>query len=152
MNGTRIWAVKSWSISTLASFCLLFFTFSASPAWADDLVLVGNHNLSVDTISTRDVRNVFLATKKNINGAIVKPVTIADHNLTEYFLKKYIRQTPSQFSAYYIRKIFSGGGKKPKEVSSEAEMIRYVSHNNGAIGFVSSDAVTETVKIIQIKD
>ena len=152
MNGSNIWKVRSLGGSTFASFCLLILAIYSSSTFTADLVLVGNHNLSVNSLSTRDVRNVFLATKKNINGAIVKPVTILDHDLTEYFLKKYVRQTPAQFSAYYIRKIFSGGGKKPKEVSSEAEMIRYVSHNKGALGFVSSNAVTQKVKIIRIKD
>ena len=152
MRGSKIWTFRSWIISTIVSFCLYILAISPSPAFATDLVLVANHNLSVNTLSRKDIRNVFLATKKSINGDIVKPVTIVNHTLTEFFLKQYVRQTPSQFSAYYIRKIFSGGGKKPKEVSSEPEMIRYVSHNKGALGFVSSDAVTEQVKVIQIKD
>lgn len=123
----------------------------ASPVWASDLVLVANHSVSVNTMSRSDVKKVFLSKKKNISGVSVKPIIIIDNKITDHFLRVYVRKTPSQFTTYYKVLIFSGSGMEPKAVSSEAEMISYVARTAGALGYVSSDAVTDMVKIINVE-
>lgn len=135
----------------LSPILALFMTMGLTTVtWAGDMVLVANLGISATSLSKGDVKSIYLAKKKSIDGTSVKLATLKDKNLTAQFLKEYVGKTPSQFSAYYKKLVFTGKGKPPKKMSSESEMISYVARTTGAIGYVSASAVTDAVKTIPV--
>ncbi len=131
----------------------LIFTAAAPEATrAGDVVLVANQNVPVATLSRHEVKNIFLSNKKNVGGVTIKLSVLKDDDLTKRFLKTYVGKTPSQFSNYYKKLVFTGKGKPPKFLGSEAELIAYVTRTSGAMGYVSDDADSGRVKIIEVKD
>ena len=129
---------------------LLIAPGAVATAWAGDVVLVTNRSVPVTTLSRQDVKNIFLSKKKNVGGVTIKLTALKDDSLTEQFLKAYVGKTPSQFSSYYKKLVFTGKGKPPKSMGSEAEMIAYIARTSGAIGYVSTAAVTTQVKTIEV--
>jgi hypothetical protein len=47
--------------------------------------------------------------------------------------------------------VFTGKGSLPKTLSSDAEMVKYVSKTKGAIGYVSAASSTDGVKVLEVK-
>ena len=47
--------------------------------------------------------------------------------------------------------MFSGAGVAPKTIDTEEEMIELVAANPNLIGFVDSESVDESVKVIMTK-
>jgi TonB family protein len=53
---------------------------------------------------------------------------------------------------YYRALVFTGKGSMPKEMNSDADVLAYVARTRGAIGYVSSAATTENVKVLRLID
>ena len=115
-----------------------------------DIVIVANKNIPENSLSTEDIKNIFLGKKKkwNDNSPIIvvlnnsKPV---HHDL----LNQYIRRTPSQFKNTWRRLVFSGGGRYPRTFSEDTEVIDFVSSFDGAVSYIDIRHVNDSVKIIQ---
>lgn len=83
------------------------------------------------------------------DGASAIPVNLADSvPLRAEFDQKALGRSSSQVKAYWSKLVFTGKGTPPKEVTSEAEMIKLVSSNPNIIGYVSSTADTAGVKVL----
>lgn len=123
-----------------------------SAVWAGNVVLVAHQGFPVNSLSKDEVKAIYLSKKKNVSGTMVKLTATKDETLAGEFLRQYVGKTPSQFSSYYKKLIFTGKGKPPKSLTSESETISYVARSRGALGFISSAAVTDKVKIIQVTE
>jgi ABC-type phosphate transport system substrate-binding protein len=117
---------------------------------AADVVLIANEDIPVRELSRNEVKNIFLSKTRTVDNIRVKPVIMRKNDLTDQFLKNSVGKTFSQFSNYYKKRIFTGRGKPPKRAASETDMLIYVSSTSGAIGYVSRDMVTDSVRIIQV--
>jgi hypothetical protein len=62
-----------------------------------------------------------------------------------------VSKTAAQFSSFWKQAIFTGKGTPPKAFASEAELIKFVGETPGAIGYVTTNDVPATVKVITIK-
>jgi TonB family protein len=51
---------------------------------------------------------------------------------------------------YYMGLVLTGKGFVPKQFSSDAEVLAYVTRTQGAIGYVSNSAITEGVKVLVV--
>jgi TonB family protein len=51
---------------------------------------------------------------------------------------------------YYQGLVFTGKGSMPKQLSSDAEVVDYVAHTKGAIGYVSPTSSTDGVKSLVV--
>ena len=54
--------------------------------------------------------------------------------------------------SYWQAQVFSGKGTPPKGLNSDAEVIEFVRKWPGAVGYVSPNASTDGVKVINITD
>ena len=115
------------------------------------VVLVANPDVQEGSLSQKDVQQIFLAKKKSLAGGSVKIATQKNKAVHADFLESYVKKTPSQFSSYYKKLVFTGKGKPPKAVADDAAMLSYVSGTSGALGYVSDGAANDTVKVIPVK-
>ncbi|MDC8829191.1 phosphate ABC transporter substrate-binding protein [Alteromonas gilva] len=68
--------------------------------------------------------------------------------LAEEFIDKVLSRNASQYKAYWAKLAFTGGGRPPKELGSDAEVLSTVSGASDAIGFVDAGAVNDSVKVL----
>ena len=128
----------------------MVFTFPGN-ALAGDLVLIGNRSVPVSELSGDDVQNIYLGKKKVWdNGMKVMFATLSDGEVSGQFLKEYVKKNANTFNTYWKKQVFTGGGKPPVSFDKEKDLVDYVSTTKGAVGYVSSQSVSDNVKIILI--
>ncbi|MBQ4851607.1 phosphate ABC transporter substrate-binding protein [Pseudoalteromonas sp. MMG013] len=128
--------------------CLLLLT-GAINAYADVSVIVHPSNGSSFEAST--IKRIFTGKEKSFsNGNKVIPISQgAGSAVTDEFNDKVLNKSSAQLKAYWSKLIFTGKGTPPKEVSNDAEVLKMIAANPDTIGFVSSGAVTDQVKVIK---
>ena len=68
--------------------------------------------------------------------------------VAEEFIDKVLARNASQYKAYWAKLAFTGGGRPPKELGSDAEVLTTVSGSADAIGFVDAASVNDSVKVL----
>ena len=123
-------------------------------ATANDIVVIVNKGVSVESMEKEALRDLFLGNisvwpdDKKINFAI-----LGSSETHQSFVQTYTRKTESQFQAWWKRKLFTGTGKFPPKFSTDQEMIDYVAKTEGGLGYVSSGAaIGDGVKILTVTE
>ncbi|MEE4278845.1 MAG: hypothetical protein V2I82_10310 [Halieaceae bacterium] len=110
---------------------------SGSLALPDPKVIV-NSSVEVERISLNDAR--LLLTARLATWPDMSPVTVFvlpdDSPLHDDFARSVLQLFPYQLRRTWDRQLFSGTGRAPTVVRSEAEMLRQVEATPGAIGYV----------------
>lgn len=120
-------------------------------ASADDLIVIANRSVPVALLTENEVKMIFLGkTKIWENGLKVNIVMQRDKEITERFLKHYVKQTPSKFNNYWEKQGFIGGDNPPLSFEREKDLVQYVSETRGAIGFINSKSYTDNLKILSV--
>ncbi len=129
------------------------FVFMASPAiHAADVKVIANPSIEVSSVSTEEIRNVFLETKTSLSdGSRAEPVLAKGGPTHEAFLKKVIGRTDPSLQVYYRSLVFTGKAAMPKSFANDDDVVRYVAKTKGAIGYVSAETSTEGVKTLELK-
>jgi hypothetical protein len=131
---------------------LLLLLYAALPAAAFDVQVIANWSVQVSTVSPADLKSIFWETKKSLDdGSRVEPVLLKAGEVHEAFVRQYTGKTPASLATYYRSLVFTGKGGMPKTFASEAELVEYVKRTEGAIGYVSSEANTDGVKILKVE-
>jgi ABC-type phosphate transport system substrate-binding protein len=139
------------NIATLF-FLVLAGMGAAVTASAADIKVIANPSVGASSVSTDELKSVFLATKTSLSdGTHVEPVLEKDGPAHETFLKEFIGKTDSAFETYYRSLVFTGKASMPKTTASDADMVAYVAKTKGAIGYVSAGASTAGVKTLEVK-
>lgn len=83
------------------------------------------------------------------DGSSAVPVNLADAApLRADFDQKALGRSSSQIKAYWSKLVFTGKGTPPKEVASDNEVLALVATNPNLIGYVSTEAVSDQVKVL----
>lgn len=132
---------------TLCSGLLAGLLF-ASTVCAEIAVIVNPANST--SLSEEDINGIFLAKMKSFpNGSPAIPINQEQSAApAKVFNDKVVKKTDQQLKAYWSKLVFTGQGTPPKEVGSDAEVIKLVTDNPNIIGYVDSSAVTGGVKVI----
>ncbi len=112
--------------------------------------IIVNKSVPDHNCSMADVRAIFTM-KKRVwpNGKVIKVYTLPDsHPLHKSFVKNVLQLFPHQLRRVWDRMIYSGTGAVPIEVDSEQEMIRKISANPYAIGYLDVDPHDANVYVL----
>jgi len=101
------------------------------PAKADGLVIITNSAL---TLSADDVRDVFLGDKQ-MSGT-TKLVPIDNASAQDAFLASVVKLEASKYTTVWTKKSFRDGLNPPSVKASDSEVIEFVKHTPGAVGYV----------------
>ena len=104
------------------------------------------------TLTQDQVADIFLGRRHRLpNGDRITPVDQAEGEaLRHAFYLKLVDKSPSQVKAHWSKLIFTGRGRPPKEVSDSEAVKRAVSAGQGRIGYIDSDALDASVKVVLI--
>jgi ABC-type phosphate transport system substrate-binding protein len=74
-----------------------------------------------------------------------------DAKVRALFTESVLRRSVSAVRSYWQQRIFSGRGVPPPEVDSDTAVLRYIQQNPGAVGYVSGQADTSEVKVVNVR-
>lgn len=115
------------------------------------LRVIVNQGVSVTSIPKGQVREIFLGRKVLWdNGEQIVVATLKDNEVHQSFVLQYVGKTPSQFTRWWRRRLFTGGGLPPLTFNTEKSLAQYVADTKGAIGYVSKMPGKEDVKEVEI--
>lgn len=111
-------------------------------ACAEDVVVIVNYNLLHEKtllpleMTQKELKDIYLGNKESANGTKLLLADQRDKKIFEVFISHFIGMSASSYKSHWVKKLFSLGAAVPKVVDGPAEMIKYVSENQGAIGYV----------------
>lgn len=133
-------------------FVLAGLLLAALDASAAGVKVIANSSVAASSISADDLRSVFLEARNSLSdGTHVQPVLKRGGTVHTAFVRDYLDKSDAALQIYYRSLVFTGKGSMPKEVSSDAEVVSYVSRTKGAIGYVSSESESAGTKTLEIK-
>lgn len=130
---------------------LALFVFCASSARAELAIIVNNDNVTND-IAVEEVVNIFLGKSHSLpDGTKVVPIDQREGELARsVFYRDLVKKSQSQLNSYWSRIIFAGKGQPPFTVTNSQEVMEFIAANQNMIGYVETDVVDESVKVILI--
>ncbi len=128
---------------------VLWLAVGASNAIADIAVIV-HAGHAESSLTKNQVRAIFLGkTSKYPGGGAAEPVGQAEDSLLyASFVEKVLRKNTAKLKAYWASRVFSGKGTPPQSLSDDEAIKDHVSKHKEAIGYVASDSVDDSVKVI----
>jgi ABC-type phosphate transport system substrate-binding protein len=122
----------------------------ALPA-AAEVVVVVSASSPIAKLSASEISDVFLGKLTRLpNGTTIVPLDQAEGSATrEEFYLKFTGKSPAQVKAFWSKVIFTGRGRPPRALASDAEVVRALRGNPGAIGYVERSAVDATARILR---
>lgn len=125
---------------------------AALNAAAADLKIIANPSVGAASVSTEELKGVFLVTKTSLSdGTRVEPVLEKSGPTHEAFLKTYVGKSDAALQTYYRSLVFTGKAPMPKMLAGDAEVVAHVAKTRGAIGYVSAGASTAGVKTLEVR-
>ncbi len=116
------------------------------------VAIVVNKNNPVNELTQADVQAYFKAAKKHWNnGKAVKLVVFSLSSAAgKAVLDKIYGMSEQGYKKFWLQKVFKGDAKAPKQKNSVAEVVGFVASEEGALGFIPADQVSEQVKVLKI--
>lgn len=137
-------------------FCLLILflsimNVSAQPQTQPFLIIVNSKN-TISSVDRKFLSDVFLkkVTRWN-NDEGIRPVDLLPKSpVRQKFSDVILKRSVSEVKNYWQQRIFAGYDVPPAELQLDSEVIKFVSNNTGAIGYVSSESDISGVKILVV--
>ncbi len=143
---SRWWAAVTWG----AIACAMALP---RPSHAEGMAVIVHPSTPVDNLSFAEMRRVFLGDRQYWNAAmpvllIVRAPVALERQVV---LNKIYRMTESQFTQYWIARIFRAETvSTPKVVYSNTTINELVAAIPGAISLVRVEDMTPGVKVVRI--
>lgn len=129
-------------------FCLILLSCCLN-SWAD-LVVIGNHGNGVDKLSKDELINLYMGKNRRLTSGInAIPLDLAaPYEEKAQFYQHLVHRSLPEIHSYWARLTFSGQGSPPLQVPSPEEVIRMVSSNKGAVGYIDRKHLDKRVKLL----
>ncbi|PLX81939.1 MAG: ABC transporter substrate-binding protein [Desulfuromonas sp.] len=122
------------------------------PSQAADYVVINHRENPVSTLSAQEAKNIFLGKKSTWpEGEAITVFLQGQTAVNGSFTRGVVKKTPEQFFTYWRKALFSGTGIPPKCLAEDRAMKKSVASTPGAIGYISPEALDDTVKVVEIR-
>ncbi len=123
---------------------LLLFSYSLSA----DIAVIGHLESGLSAMTQKEVKEIFMGRLKSLpNGSFALPVD--QYELRARFYFALTERPIEQINAYWARIMFSGKASPPMKLPHSEAIIKVVTENKGAIGYVDQKNVDESrVKVL----
>jgi ABC-type phosphate transport system substrate-binding protein len=122
----------------------------ASGAATADVVVVVSAKSPVGALSKAQVEDLFLGkTIRFPDGALAVAIDQAEGSaVRNEFYDKIVGKSAAQIKAYWSKIIFTGRGQPPPSVSSAVEMIKRISADPAAVGYIDRGMLNDSVRAV----
>jgi ABC-type phosphate transport system substrate-binding protein len=115
-----------------------------------DVVVVVSAKSSVTALSKAQVADIFLGkTIRFPDGAPAFAIDQAEGlAVRDEFYDKVVGKSAAQIKAYWSKIIFTGRGQPPPSVPNSIEVMKRISVNPDAIGYIDRGMINDSVKVV----
>jgi ABC-type phosphate transport system substrate-binding protein len=137
-------------LSLPAYLLVALLSLSAGQLVHAKIAIVVHPDNSTDSLTQIQAANIFLGKVKTMpNGQLVIPIDQSrKSSVRADFYLKLVNKNPNQLNAYWARQVFTGRSQPPNQVASDAEIKALIGANPGMVGYISSDKVDDSLKVI----
>jgi hypothetical protein len=106
----------------------------------------------IQTVERRFLADAFLKKSSHWpNGEAIRPVDLeSESSVRRRFSQDLLKRTTAAVRIYWQQRLFSGRGVPPPELSTDAEVVRYVLKHRGAVGYVAGTADVGGAKVVAV--
>lgn len=128
---------------------MVMMTLMVAPVQSGVAVVVAADS-QIGNLSQSQVKNVFLGKMVVLpNGDKVSPVyQQAELPIYSEFNEKVLAKTESQITQYWARRVFAGKGAPPDSLADDKAVKAFVISLSGGVGYISTDAIDSSVKVV----
>ncbi len=133
-------------LRTLTASLALLISCSATA----DIVIIGHPDSNTGTLDAQSVKKLFLGERKAFpSGYHATPMNhvVGSPDRKEFF-SSVLGMAESSHNRHWKRKLSTGGGNSPIELSSHDEVLRSIANTPGSIGYIDARLVNDTVKVL----
>ncbi len=141
--------IKSPAKIKISAILLSLTSFIAIEALAD-VVVIGNKNMPVSSMSQDEIYRIYLGKTKFLSSG-VKVIPVDQQNgsaARDKFYSTVIKKSEPEVKSYWSRVIFTGQGNPPIQESDDAAVKDLVAKNPNCIGYIDKSAVDNSVKVL----
>lgn len=132
--------------------CCLSFSSLALLQTAEahaDIVMVVSAKSPASNLNRDQVEDIYRLRMRELpGGAPIAPLMQTKGPEKDEFLAKVLGTTDAQMKGYWAKYTFTGKGVPPREVPTDAEMKALIAANPNLIGYINSNAVDASVKVL----
>ena len=142
-----------WSVMAVTLGVIVCALAAPRPSRAEGMAVIVHPSTPVDNLTFAEMRRVFLGERQywNANMPVLLIVRAPVALERQVVLNKIYRMTESQFTQYWIARIFRAETvSTPKVVYSNTTINELVAAIPGAISLVRVDDMTPGVKVVRI--
>jgi ABC-type phosphate transport system substrate-binding protein len=115
-----------------------------------DVVVVVSAKSPVAALSKTQVQDIFLG--KTIRFPDGAPAVVIDQAegsaIRDEFYNKVAGKSAAQIKAYWSKIIFTGRGQPPPSVPNSIEVLKRISANPAAIGYIDRYMINDSVRVV----
>jgi ABC-type phosphate transport system substrate-binding protein len=116
------------------------------------VIVIANPGVKATEISKNDLKDVFTGAAPSLpGGGNVVLVLLKAGTVHEEFLQAYIGKNDTVYRAGWRSLVFAGQASMPKSLETDAAVVEFVAHNQGAIGYINKATPHEGVKVLTVK-
>jgi ABC-type phosphate transport system substrate-binding protein len=130
-------------------FLLIAMILFAAKSQAQVLV-IANPNVNTNSVSKADLSKVYTGATSQIGGSHVVPALLKQGTIHTDFLTNYVGQAPVSVLVIWRGLVLSGQATMPRTFDSEEDLVKYVAHTPGAIGYIDKSTPHEGVKSLTV--
>jgi ABC-type phosphate transport system substrate-binding protein len=121
----------------------------AAPAMAGDIVVIVN-KANANSIDKNLIVKVYSGeTKSWAGGGAITSFDLPDSNAERgAFAEQVMGRTTGNMKSLWAQNVFTGKAVPPKVVDSDEAVKKAVAANPGAIGYIKSSSVDDSVKVV----
>lgn len=130
-------------------YVLLITLAMTGNAFAASITVIVHPDNPLKEASKDEIKKLFLAKSSKIQGVSLKPVAQnSSQSIRIVFDEDILGKSPSRAKAYWSRLVFTAAGMPPPELDTNAAVVKWVSENPKAIGYVEDSTVDSSVKAL----
>ena len=148
MKHTFKQTTKRFVLGWLATWLMVGSALISPMATAELVIIV--HPGGPDTITRQQVRDIYLNRSSQMpDGQRAVAFELPPGNsIRDEFNELVIERSDAWMKSFWSRQVLTGKGHPPTEMSSASGMKSVVSSTLGAIGYLDSTLVDDTVKVV----
>jgi ABC-type phosphate transport system substrate-binding protein len=135
---------------TKLRFFATLLTLLVSYAASAELAIIGHPDDDIGKIDAERVKKLFLGERKSFpNGLHAVPFNhVSGSPDRKEFFSVVLSMAESNHQRHWSRKMATGTGSSPDEVSSHEAILKSISTTPGSIGYIDASKVDDTVKVL----
>lgn len=131
----------------------LFISFFITMSYGQSFTVIASKNLNLKNVSATELIQIFKGEKTRIAGRKITLVYLVNKSKVQFYQKIFGEGvTPLQVGKYWVEQ-GKKGKRKPERLAVSGGVVRYVSQNKNAIGYIESNKLNDSsVQAVRIEN